>query len=153
MRHKVGEWIIPMSSLLGSDDHWFTVAVASIIVVVAYGAFSVPWYWALVVGAIVSGVLELAIEEIPPDTDEYDSSQYQLWEKAFGDTQNNSENTIKGTTTDSDESIEHLRNRYARGGLTDEQFERKVEKLLETESLDDSEEREKARDLVTEQNG
>jgi len=32
--------------------------------------------------------------------------------------------------------LEHLRRRYAEGELTDEQFERKLERLLETETLE-----------------
>ena len=43
-----------------------------------------------------------------------------------------------------------LRTRYARGEITDEQFEQKVEKLLETESLDEPTDREKAQDVLTE---
>ena len=37
--------------------------------------------------------------------------------------------------------LEELRRRYAEGELTDEQFERKVERLLETETLEDAEDR------------
>ena len=82
-----------------------------------------PWYWALIVGIIASGVIDCAIKEIPPDTDEYNPSQYQLWDEAFGDSQNSSESTIGGKATDTDKSIEALHNRYARGQITDEQFE------------------------------
>jgi len=42
---------------------------------------------------------------------------------------------------DRQEALETLRERYARGELTDEQFERKVERLLETETLEDIEDR------------
>ncbi len=42
---------------------------------------------------------------------------------------------------DRQEALETLRERYARGELTDEQFERKVERLLETETLADVEDR------------
>lgn len=56
--------------------------------------------------------------------------------------------TSAETTTDSwkpdndrQEALETLRERYARGELTDEQFERKVERLLETETLEDVEDR------------
>jgi uncharacterized membrane protein len=38
-----------------------------------------------------------------------------------------------------DEALETLRERYARGEITEEQFERKVERLLETETLEDVE--------------
>ena len=139
-----------MPSLLGSDDHWFTLAVASIIIGVSYGVYSVPWYWALTIGMIVSGILEFAIKEIPPDTDEYNPNQYQLWDKGFGDSQDSSESTGRGTGTETDGSIGALRTRYARGEITDEQFEQKVEKLLETESLDEPTDREKAQDVLTE---
>jgi uncharacterized membrane protein len=44
--------------------------------------------------------------------------------------------------TDSNEdALQTLRDRYARGELTDEQFERKLERLLETETLEDAEDR------------
>ncbi|WP_336344160.1 SHOCT domain-containing protein [Halalkalicoccus ordinarius] len=39
------------------------------------------------------------------------------------------------------DALETLRDRYARGELTDEQFERKLEKLLETETLEAVEDR------------
>ncbi|MFB6166492.1 MAG: SHOCT domain-containing protein [Haloarculaceae archaeon] len=38
-----------------------------------------------------------------------------------------------------DEALATLRDRYARGELTDEQFERKLQRLLETDSLEDLE--------------
>lgn len=37
------------------------------------------------------------------------------------------------------DALEALRNRYARGELTDDEFERKVGQLIETESVDDAE--------------
>jgi hypothetical protein len=40
---------------------------------------------------------------------------------------------------DNRDALETLRNRYAAGELTDEQFERKLERLLETETLEDVE--------------
>lgn len=42
--------------------------------------------------------------------------------------------------TDDETPLERLRRRYAEGELTDEQFERKLERLLETETLEDVEE-------------
>ncbi|MBV0925593.1 SHOCT domain-containing protein [Halomicroarcula limicola] len=50
--------------------------------------------------------------------------------------------------TGSDDALSTLRDRYARGELTDEQFERKLETLLETETLEDLEERD--RELLSE---
>ena len=42
---------------------------------------------------------------------------------------------------DRNDALATLRERYARGELTDEQFERKVERLLQTETLEDVEDR------------
>ena len=42
---------------------------------------------------------------------------------------------------DTRDALDTLRDRYARGELTDEQFERKLDRLLETESLEDVEDR------------
>ncbi|MCU4717298.1 SHOCT domain-containing protein [Halapricum hydrolyticum] len=50
----------------------------------------------------------------------------------------------KEHTDDQLDALETLRERYARGELTDEQFERKVERLLETETLEDIEDRSRA---------
>lgn len=46
---------------------------------------------------------------------------------------------------DETDPLATLRARYARGELTDEQFERKVERLLENETLEDVEDRLEAR--------
>ncbi|MFC6787195.1 SHOCT domain-containing protein [Halobaculum halobium] len=45
------------------------------------------------------------------------------------------------TDPDTRDALDTLRDRYARGDLTDEQFERKLDRLLETESLEDAEDR------------
>ncbi|MFC7071158.1 SHOCT domain-containing protein [Halobaculum lipolyticum] len=45
------------------------------------------------------------------------------------------------TDPDTRDALDTLRDRYARGELTDEQFERKLDRLLETESLEDVEDR------------
>jgi uncharacterized membrane protein len=44
-------------------------------------------------------------------------------------------------TDEEGDPLEKLRARYARGKLTDEQFERKLDRLLETETLEDIEDR------------
>lgn len=50
--------------------------------------------------------------------------------------------TVENEETDEEgDPLEELRARYARGELTDEQFERKLDRLLETETLEDIEDR------------
>ncbi|GAA0508712.1 Short C-terminal domain-containing protein [Halorubrum aquaticum] len=54
-----------------------------------------------------------------------------------------------GVTEGNADAIDRLRTRYAEGDLTDEQFERKLDRLLETETPEDAEEwreRERERD-------
>jgi uncharacterized membrane protein len=54
---------------------------------------------------------------------------------------------------DTQDALETLRDRYARGELTEEQFERKVERLLETETVEDARDRvagERRRDIDAE---
>ncbi|WP_049903226.1 SHOCT domain-containing protein [Halococcus agarilyticus] len=52
--------------------------------------------------------------------------------------------------TDNRDALETLRNRYARGELTDEQFERKVERLLDTDSLEAVEDQYRERERLRE---
>jgi uncharacterized membrane protein len=51
------------------------------------------------------------------------------------------EESDESTTTDDakPDPLDELRRRYAQGELTDQQFERKVERLLETETIEDVE--------------
>jgi uncharacterized membrane protein len=70
------------------------------------------------------------------------------------DVRNDDRSAGDAETDDSAESgnrdaLETLRERYARGDLTDEQFERKVERLLDTESLEDVEDRARVREEET----
>ncbi|WP_332897721.1 MULTISPECIES: SHOCT domain-containing protein [unclassified Haladaptatus] len=48
------------------------------------------------------------------------------------------------------DALETLRDRYARGELTDEQFERKLERLLDTDTLESAEDRAAVRDRLKE---
>lgn len=49
-----------------------------------------------------------------------------------------SRRTDRGASDDADTALRDLRSRYARGELDDEEFENRVERLLETESVDDA---------------
>lgn len=52
------------------------------------------------------------------------------------------------TETETADALETLRDRYARGELSDEQFERKLERLLETETPEDAAEHVRSRPSV-----
>jgi uncharacterized membrane protein len=62
--------------------------------------------------------------------DEEDVGQWGNGETGVGE---------EAETTDRDDALEELRARYARGELTEAQFERKLDRLLETETLEDIE--------------
>ncbi|MGQ3413526.1 SHOCT domain-containing protein [Natrinema sp. LN54] len=53
--------------------------------------------------------------------------------------------TAAEPASDTRDALETLRERYAAGEVTDEQFERKLERLLDTETLEDAEEWTRAR--------
>lgn len=68
-----------------------------------------------------------------------------LAEMLFEDSDDTDSPRISGhneavTETGTEDALERLRRRYADGELTEEQFERKLERLLRTETLEDVEE-------------
>lgn len=133
-------------SVISGDEHWVSFAVGLVVVVLLALLLNIQWFWLLVFGAVVSGVVDLAIKEVPPDTENYDQEQYALWDAAFGagnaDVDELQENLQRReqdkNAPESNEAqpdgLDTLRDRYARGELTEEQFERKVEHLLETDT-------------------
>lgn len=72
------------------------------------------------------------------------------WVDGWGEDQASAEKSTDSASVSSSEQaetpLERLRRRYAEGELTEEQFERKLETLLETETLEDVEDRAKRRD-------
>ncbi|MBP1987561.1 SHOCT domain-containing protein [Halolamina salifodinae] len=56
----------------------------------------------------------------------------------------------KRTDDEEETALEALRRRYAEGELTDEQFERKLEALLETETVEDVEDRARSKSVERE---
>jgi uncharacterized membrane protein len=104
----------------------------ALIFTVAFGllALGIPWFWiAFPVG--FAGLLPAAI------------GLTKLYERR------QSESTNHSNTTNKQDALKTLRERYARGELSDEEFERRLDALLETESVSDATvymEREKARE-------
>jgi len=95
------------------------------------------WLAALLVGYVV--VVPLT-ELLYGDADE------EAAEESVDETE-----AVQASSADTDETpLERLRRRYAEGKLTDEQFERKLERLLETETLEDVEDGAAVRERETE---
>jgi len=95
-------------------------AVMALTFLVGFGLMfaGVPWFWvAFPVG--FAGLLPAAI------------GLARWYERSVS--------VSEPTTSPEERALEELRERYARGDLTDEEFERRVERLLETESIDDAE--------------
>ena len=98
------------------------------------------WLAALLVGYVVvvpiTGILF---------GDEDDDDDRRDGRSRDSDADGKRERDAAGASADRDENnrdaLETLRQRYARGELTDEQFERKLERLLDTESPESAEDR------------
>lgn len=86
-----------------------------------------PWFW--MIFAFGFGVVVPLVAVL-----------YEDWDGDWFDEGDRSDDSnAEGTSEKHHDSLTTLRDRYARGDLTDEQFERKLERLLETETLDDIE--------------
>ena len=116
------------SPLSDDDDTPLQSIVAGVttglILTVAFGllALGVPWFWvAFPVG--FGGLLPVAM------------GLTELYERRQAD---NHTPASESTTSSEEEALETLRNRYARGEIDDEEFEQRIELLLETESVDDA---------------
>ncbi len=91
------------------------------------------WWWAaLIVGyVVVIPIVEIAVGE----TDDEETGREWGW--PWGERDEGNEERRDG---DADDALAGLRERYARGELTDEQFERKLERLLEVETIEGADE-------------
>lgn len=118
--------------------------VASILVTGLWlgGLFTGQGWWlpALLIGYIVVVPLVALLFG-----DEKDRAEWLDWEETESDAE-----TTEGRSGDTDHrsdeqreesALAALRRRYAEGELTEEQFERKLERLLETETIEDVEDR------------
>lgn len=93
------------------------------------------WFWIVfVVGfAVVVPIVSLLVNEDDAVLDEIDGMLDGLGSPSTP--------THSSGDVETDDPLTTLRARYARGELTDAQFERKLETLLETETIEASEER------------
>ena len=91
------------------------------------GVGGMLWLIVLLVGYIVVVPLVALLFGDEADVEEW-------WDE---DERERIETEPANTDRDARDALETLRDRYAAGELTDEQFERKLERLLETETLED----------------
>lgn len=140
------------------------VGIASMLVLglgllALFAGFDLFW----VVFVIGFAVVVPIVATLYGDEDERSEWWNEEWQDGWGSNSNRERNRSErheqastdqeigrdeGETTDT--PLETIRRRYARGELTDAQFERKLELLLETETLEDAEDRYRARELVRE---
>ncbi|WP_424008066.1 SHOCT domain-containing protein [Haloferax denitrificans] len=95
--------------------------VVALIFLVGFGllALGEPWFW-VVFPVGFAGVLPAAIVLV------------RIYESRRGD------DADESMTTKTEDALETLRRRYATGELSEEEFEAKVERLLETETVADA---------------
>ena len=138
--------------LVPGDDHWVSLAIGLLVMVLCGFFLNIQLFWLLAIGALVSGIVDMAIKVVPPNPENYDEDQYILWDAAFGDGNTSAEayqeklrereknKNIQKTNEEHPDALDSLRDRYVRGELTEEQFERKLDHLLETEIPENAEE-------------
>ncbi|MFD1640644.1 SHOCT domain-containing protein [Halohasta litorea] len=114
------------SPLLDDGDTPLQSIVAGVttglVLTVAFGllALGVPWFW-VVFPVGFGGLLPVTMGV----TKWYEHRQTD-------------HPTSESTTTAEEDALETLRNRYARGKIDEAEFERRLDALLETESVDDA---------------
>lgn len=96
------------------------------------------WLVVLIVGyaALVPIVDSLFGDEADPERGEDDREGVER----EGETERTGGTEPAGADRNTRDALETLRDRYARGELTDEQFERKLSRLLETDTVENAEE-------------
>jgi len=100
------------------------------------------WLGVLIVG--YAAVIPLVKTLFGEDEGEYDEADEDgEWSHRWG-REKKSKPSAKSDGGEGGDPLETLRERYARGELTDEQFERKLDRLLETETIEDVEDRRRA---------
>ncbi|RQH01376.1 SHOCT domain-containing protein [Natrarchaeobius oligotrophus] len=103
------------------------------------GLFTGQWWWLPLL--LVSYVVIVPLVALLFG-DESDRQEWWEWddaEESESDDDHPSTESEPHAAENNADALETLRERYAAGELTDDQFERKLERLLETETLEDVE--------------
>lgn len=100
-----------------------------------------PWLAVMLFGYIV--IVPLVAILFGDEEDRQEWADSWIAESSTEDDEEDDTEATSGDEGDSStrDALETLRERYAAGELTDDQFERKLERLLETETIDDLEDR------------
>lgn len=104
---------------MDDQDHVVSIVLGAGVVVICIVALSLPWFISLTVAALASGVSEFLIREVPKDPDDYDESEYELWEAMMNDSEKANE-----------EPIDRIKNQYRDGEIGEEEFEEKLDELM-----------------------
>lgn len=104
---------------MDDQDHVVSIVLGAGVVVICIVALSLPWFISLTVAALASGVSEFLIREVPKDPDDYDESEYELWEAMMNDSENANEEPIDG-----------IKKQYRDGEISEEEFEEKLDELM-----------------------
>ncbi|MFH5843348.1 SHOCT domain-containing protein [Haladaptatus sp. CMAA 1909] len=110
------------------------------------------WLPAMLFGyVVVIPIVEMLFGDGEGDEEWWDD----MWDDDWWDWSNGNERSSEPAETgepNNRDALETLKNRYARGELTDEQFERKLERLMENDTVEDVEERLRRKERDVERN-
>ncbi|WP_459877739.1 SHOCT domain-containing protein [Halorubrum gandharaense] len=92
---------------------------------------------------VIVPVVAMLFDEEDPAEDSFEREIENAVRETLGMTRKHSDeeasgNDTAGVNTDTTDALQRLRSRYAAGELTDEQFENKLDRLLETETPEDA---------------
>ncbi|WP_231187102.1 SHOCT domain-containing protein [Haladaptatus sp. DYF46] len=110
------------------------------------------WLPAMLLGYIV--VIPI-VEMLFGDDEDVEGWWDATWDDDWWDWSSGNERSNEPAETvepNNRDALETLKNRYARGELTDEQFERKLERLMENDTVEDVEERLRRKERDVERN-
>lgn len=97
------------------------------------------WLAALIVGYVVVVPLVSMLFDADADDEWGADSMDDWWDDTWGGMWRDRSSETTDSNEPSETPLETIRRRYAAGELTEAQFERKLERLLETETLEDVE--------------
>jgi len=142
---------VDMSGMSGPEDSYrsdpassFRENITGIVSVLVTGI----WLAALLLGfewwlpfMLFGYIAIIPIVSMLFDEDEEESDAKPDWQQSQHEQSTDDRRDADAADESTEDALQTLRQRYARGELTDRQFERKLERLLETETLEDAEDR------------